>query len=150
MAKPEFVCRRHQNIGYALGLAVGLLHDHKPFDSFLFGPAVGNIIGQIRRGHYVFTFEGDKLLGYAGWGWCDEKVARAWVTGQHNPSYEECLNGNVFIPMYTFAKTMAATKFQASYLHELARGHRGIWLRTYKDGRTRIRDQYFRKKDEKI
>ncbi len=58
-------------------MAVNLLRHTEPFSTYAFGPFAGNLMGQIKRKHYVFTLEGKRVLGYAGWALCDPEIAEA-------------------------------------------------------------------------
>ena len=68
-AAPEkLTSRKLRNPVLALGLAVELLRSRAPFTRFRFGKFASVIKGQIRRGHYLFTFRGAQPVGYMGLG----------------------------------------------------------------------------------
>lgn len=86
--------RKLDNRIMALGLATELLHTRPPFSNFKFGKLAGVIRGQIKRGHYLFTFRGKQPVGYIGWAECDQKVAEAWMERSYIPTYQECNGGD--------------------------------------------------------
>ncbi|HWA42998.1 MAG TPA: toxin-activating lysine-acyltransferase, partial [Hypericibacter adhaerens] len=92
--KEPLVSRKLPNRVLALGLATELLHTRPPFSNFRFGKLTGVIRGQIRRGHYLFTFRGKQPVGYIGWAECDQKVAEAWMERSYIPTYQECTGGD--------------------------------------------------------
>ncbi len=66
-AKPgELSTRRFRNPREALGHAVALLRNVEPFASYKFGRFSASLAEQIRRGHYFFTFQDGRLVGYIG------------------------------------------------------------------------------------
>jgi hemolysin-activating ACP:hemolysin acyltransferase len=86
--------RKLDNRVMALGLATELLHTRPPFSNFKFGKLTGVIRGQIKRGHYLFTFRGKQPVGYIGWAECDQKVAQAWMERSYIPTFQECSGGD--------------------------------------------------------
>ena len=62
----ELTVRRFKNPREALGHAVALLRNVEPFASYKFGRFSASLAEQIRRGHYFFTFQDGRLVGYIG------------------------------------------------------------------------------------
>lgn len=131
--------RRHESDIHALGMAVNLLRFAEPFAGYAFGPFAGNLMGQIRRKHYLFTLSGKRVLGYAGWALCTPEVAEAWLAERYTPRFEECLDGPVFVGLTWFSATPEACFFQARTLRRLFPGQSGLWRRDYGDRRRRAR-----------
>ncbi len=132
-------CRRHSSDIHALGMAVNLLRHTAPFSSYAFGPFAGNLMGQIKRQHYVFTLQGKRVLGYAGWALCDPEVAEAWLEGRYMPTFEECEKGACWVGLTWHAATRAACLFQARYLRDRFPKRNGLWRRDYGDRRRQVR-----------
>jgi hemolysin-activating ACP:hemolysin acyltransferase len=110
-----------------------------PFDGFNFGTFVRALSGQIHRGHYLFTVKDGDLAGYAGWAMCTEEVARAWVEGRRNPSFEECASGDCWVGMTFYAATREANFYQARRCRRLYPNCKVFWNRQYADGRPKRR-----------
>ena len=123
--------RRHPSDIHALGMAVNLLRRAEPFSGYAFGPFAGNLMGQIKRGHYFFTLAGKRVLGYAGWALCEPEVAEAWLAERYLPTFEECERGPVWVGLTWFAATPEACWFQARVLRRMHPGQRGLWRRDY-------------------
>ncbi|MDP6344566.1 MAG: hypothetical protein QF578_24570 [Alphaproteobacteria bacterium] len=70
-------CSRAENDMVALGVAANMLIAAPPFDGMRARDLIGTLLGQISRRHYVFTVQGDQILGYAGWALCAEDIGRA-------------------------------------------------------------------------
>ncbi len=132
-------CTRHPNQVQALGMAVNLLRNVEPFSAYAFGPFVSNLMGQIRRRHYVFTLPGKRVVGYAGWALCDPEVAEAWLERRRTPSYEECVDGECVVFLTFYTATPEAFKFQARYLRNLYPNRKVTWRRDYGDRRRGVR-----------
>ena len=81
----ELSTRRFRNPREALGHAVALLRQTELFASYRFGRFSAALAGQIRRGHYLFTFEDGRIAGYFGGARCSEAVAEAWIGGGDAP-----------------------------------------------------------------
>ena len=127
--------RRFRNRREALGHAVALLRQTEPFASYKFGRFSAALGGQIRRGHYIFTFENGRIAGYFGWARCTEAVAEAWVNGNQMPAYKDCLEGPCLVAMTFHAKSRKVTVFQARKGRELNANCKIYIPREYTDGR---------------
>jgi hemolysin-activating ACP:hemolysin acyltransferase len=129
--------RKLPNRMLALGLAAELLHTRPPFSNFKFGKLTGVIRGQIKRGHYLFTFRGNRPVGYVGWAECDRKVAQAWMERGYTPTYKECTGGDSCV-LITFVSPGRAVTFHQIRQARLLYPDRPIYfMREYADGRKR-------------
>jgi hemolysin-activating ACP:hemolysin acyltransferase len=81
---PPPTVRTFQNRAMALGLAVEYLMKKPAFAKLPFGHWSRVLTGQIRRGHYVFVIQGNKVVGFGGWAAASEAEAEAWLAGQPN------------------------------------------------------------------
>lgn len=144
---PGFVCFRLPERTYAFGLAIDTLRRHKPFSAFKFGRFATVIKGQIRRGHYVFTFRGDQVVGYAGWALCEESIAKAWIARTYVPKYDECLAGDYWVGITFYAESREVTFFQSRHCRNLYPNVKVAFLRDY-TGRERMFETVNRIKTE--
>ena len=131
----ELSVRRFRNPREALGHAVALLRDVEPFASYKFGRFAASLGGQIRRGHYFFTFQDGKIVGYIGWARCSEEIAEAWVAGETSPAYKDCLEGPCMVAMTFHAKSRQVTVFQARRAREINANCKVYIPREYTDNR---------------
>jgi hemolysin-activating ACP:hemolysin acyltransferase len=79
---PPLQVRTFDNRAMALGLAVEYLMKKPAFAKLPFGHWSRVLTGQIRRGHYVFVLQGNKVVGFGGWAAATEAEAEAWLAGQ--------------------------------------------------------------------
>lgn len=144
----KLTSRRLRNPVLALGLAVELLRSRPPFTRFRFGKFASVIKGQIRRGHYLFTFRGNQPVGYMGWAECSETIARAWMEEGYNPTYKECMSGDTCV-LITFVSPSKSVTFHQIRQSRLLYPDRPIYfMREYKDGRSRkstVRNKIFKR-----
>jgi hemolysin-activating ACP:hemolysin acyltransferase len=131
----ELSIRRFRNRREALGHALALLRDVEPFASYKFGRISASLSGQIRRGHYLFTIENDKLVGYIGWARCSKEVAEAWTAGEATPAYKDCLEGPCMVAMTFHAKSRAVTVFQSRQARKVNADSKVYIPREYTDNR---------------
>jgi len=139
--------RRLRHPLIALGLAVELLRGKPPFSRFRFGKFASVVKGQIRRGHYLFTFRGNQPVGYMGWAVCEEHIARAWMEEGYNPTYKECMTGNTCVLITFVSPNREVTFHQIRQSRLLYPDHQIYFMREYKDGRSRkstVRNKAFR------
>lgn len=124
-------CRRYSNKVFALGQAVDLLRDVRPFSGYQIDRIANVLIGQIRRNHYVFTIAGGRAVGYAGWALCEESIARAWIEQRYVPSFEECLSGDCVVGITFHARTPEVCRFQARWCRNLYPNAQIFGIRDY-------------------
>ena len=116
-------------------MAVNLLRFVEPFSTYAFGPFAGNLMGQIKRGHYVFTLQAKRVVGYLGWALCDREVATAWLDQRSMPSFEECEDGECWVGLTFHAVTREACFFQSRHVRRLYPNCEVMWRRDYGDRR---------------
>jgi hemolysin-activating ACP:hemolysin acyltransferase len=79
---PPLQVRTFENRAMALGLAVEYLMKKPAFAKLPFGHWSRVLTGQIRRGHYVFVIQGNKVVGFGGWAAATDAEAEAWLAGR--------------------------------------------------------------------
>lgn len=72
----------------ALGIATHFLAHRVPFARFRAGELLATLDGEICRKHYLFAFEGPRVVGYLGWALFDEPTAERLAATMHPPSNE--------------------------------------------------------------
>lgn len=72
----------------ALGIATHFLAHRAPFSRFRAGELLATLDGQIHRKHYLFAFEGPRVVGYLGWALFDEATANHLAATMQPPSNE--------------------------------------------------------------
>jgi len=122
----------------ALGQAVNLLRRKKPFSSYPFGRFANVLTGQIRRRHYLFTFEENIPVGYVGWALCNEEAARAWIENRQVPSFAECCDGNCWVGITFYAESPKICQAQVRHLKKLYPGYKVFGIRDYGDREKRV------------
>ncbi len=121
----------------ALGLAVNMLAKVEPYAHYCMDGLIPTVMAEIQRGHYCFTLQDKRVLGYAGWALCTPEVARAWVEGRYKPNSAECLNGSAPVLVTFHSKSRTATFVQIRYLRSLYPGQEVFFRRDYANGRWR-------------
>ncbi len=124
-------CCQFSDPTYALGRAVDLLRRAQPFASYDFGKFSNVLMGQIKRGHYVFTLADDRAVGYVGWALCDEDTARAWIMGRKVPGFSQCLRGDCWVGITFFADSAKVCRFQARWCRDKYPGLKVFGIRDY-------------------
>jgi hemolysin-activating ACP:hemolysin acyltransferase len=127
------ICNQIADPALALGRAVDLLRRVEPFACYTFGKLSNVLMGEIKRQHYVFTFDGTRPVGYAGWALCDEVIARAWIDERYVPTFAECSNGDSWVGVTFFAASREACLFQARWCRAQYPGYKVFGIRDYGD-----------------
>ena len=104
------VCRQPSHGMAALGLAVALLYQRRPFSDYRFGALVSVLRGQILRGHYLLAFRGDRAFGYSGWAECSREIAQRWLREGYSPTHEECKQGDCAIIISVVSDDVSVTR----------------------------------------
>ena len=128
---------RVPNPNEAFGLAVIALSGVPPFSEYDFGAFGQQLFGQIHRGHYLFAVRGDRVLGYVGWGLCEEATARAWLEGERRLSSDDCAGGACVLVMTFLAAAPEVTRFLARECRVAYPDRKVVFAREYTDGRER-------------
>ena len=121
----------------ALGLALSALSKVQPYARYRFGELTGTVMGQIQRGHYVFTLKDRLLVAYGGWALCTPEVAQAWIAGRSVPDYEACKNGPNPVLVTFMSKSRTATFRQIRHMRALYPGREIFFRRDYAGQRAR-------------
>jgi hemolysin-activating ACP:hemolysin acyltransferase len=124
-------CRQLEDHVVALGQAVNVLRRVQPFASYTFGRLANVLMGEIRRRHYVFTFDAETPVGYVGWTLCDEAIARAWIEERYVPTFAECSAGDSWVGITFYAATKEACLFQARWCRAQYPGLKVFGIRDY-------------------
>lgn len=126
------------NRAAALGLAVEHLMSKPAFARLPFGHWARILTGQIRRGHYFFVAEGNRIVGFCGWALASEAEAEAWITGRPEAARIVGDTGDCMVLNAWSADTPAAHQLIREELRIRGRGNRMLYAkRDYKDGRVR-------------
>ena len=136
MAEP-LACRRAQSDIVALGIAASMLHHELPFSKLSADKFIGTLQGQIKRQHYVFTFQDQKILGYAGWALCSEEVGRACSEGRPPPTHGESSDGDCVVVLTFHDDTPEVAHYQVRYCRNLKPYSPFFGRREYADGRAK-------------
>ncbi|MCW9032895.1 MAG: toxin-activating lysine-acyltransferase [Rhodospirillales bacterium] len=128
-------CRKLKEPFQALGVAINVLRRVSPYANYPFGKLSNVLMGQVRRGHYVFTFDDEGTpVGYVGWALCDEEIARKWMEGEYVPSSEECKNGDCGLVVTFYAANKEALLAQTRYCREKYPNIKVFGIRDYGNG----------------
>jgi hemolysin-activating ACP:hemolysin acyltransferase len=128
--------QRFKDQRHALASATFLLHDTEPFASWPTRLLIRTLVSQIQRNHYVFTFDDENLVGYAGWALCSKDVAEQWLRGDRDPDPEEGQSGDCIYFQCWMAKTRRVNFFQARICRDMYPGINVYIPRIYGDDRT--------------
>lgn len=129
---------REQDRARALGLAVSYLMTRTAFAKLPFGHWSRILTGQINRGHYLFAVRGNEIVGFFGWALTTEEVADLWLSGEREPTGEECRDGDCILINAWEARDESVQKFVVEKFREVVVGKRLIYgKRFYDDGRVR-------------
>ncbi|MGI9434595.1 MAG: toxin-activating lysine-acyltransferase [Geminicoccaceae bacterium] len=131
LTHPTLYCRQFEDPIHAFGQAVDLLRRTQPFASYTFGKLTNVLMGEIKRRHYVFTFDDRGPVGYAGWALCDEAIARAWIEERYVPNFAECSSGDSLVGITFYAAKAEVCFFQARWCREQYPGLKVFGIRDY-------------------
>jgi hemolysin-activating ACP:hemolysin acyltransferase len=125
----------------ALGIAVHFLSRRQPFAGFRFGDLVQTVDGQIRRRHALFSFEGQRVVGYLGWALCEEEDAREFARTGRPPPPERLARGDVVWLLTAASVTPGALKAMIDAGKSLYPGRRVMGVRYKPTGQRVLFDQ---------
>jgi hemolysin-activating ACP:hemolysin acyltransferase len=130
--------RTFQNRAMALGLAVEYLMKKPAFAKLPFGHWSRVLTGQIRRGHYVFVIQGNKVVGFGGWAAATETEAEAWLAGQPNATEISGSGGDCAVINAWAADGPEVNDMLVAEAMRRTEEFRMVYAkREYEDGRTR-------------
>ncbi len=122
----------------ALGRAVSYLMTKPNFKDLKFGVWSRTLVGQINRKHYFFTTDGKKIVGFVGWAFVAEDMAKEWLEGDADFNSVDCVNGECMIINAWAADTEAINRFNLREIRSHLVGRKAAYAkRFYKDGRVR-------------
>ena len=122
----------------ALGLAVSLMMADPSFGGLPFGHWSRILVGQIKRKHYLFASEGQKVTGFLGWALTDEESAERWLTERAEIPFSASIDGDCVLINAWLAKTNRTNRFLLEQLRVIGKDRRRVYAkRFYKDGRVR-------------
>lgn len=123
----------------ALGLAVDYLSKKSVFARLPFGEWTQTLAHQVRRGQQVFVVdEQSRVLGYLGWTFTEEALAKQWVSGLAPLSDEQCRSGDCVIINAWAADTKEAERLLVNAARDIIKDKSTLYFkRFYRDGRVR-------------
>ncbi|MGO4387072.1 hypothetical protein AB4Y85_06005 [Microvirga sp. 2YAF29] len=124
-----------RDVNAAIGFAVTYVAAHQPFGAYRADKLIGSIVGQIHRGHYAFAVENGVIVGFIGWALCSPDIARAWIEEGQAPRSEQCLAGDVAVPVFIVSNQKPALRALVKYARELYRGKRYLARRASRNER---------------
>lgn len=96
------------------------------------------LVGQIRRGHYIFVVDGNVVVGFAGWSLTSLDAAEEWLAARSELSFRDSLAGDFVILNAWKATTPAANRFLIDAFRRMFCCKRALYYkRFYPDGRMR-------------
>lgn len=136
--------RRPGSAMAALGAAAQFLARREPFAAFPAGLLLDTLHGQIRRGHYLFAVEGQRVRAYLGWALLDAAVAERLAGSGRVPRAEECEGADVVWLLTVGASDSAALRAGIAAGRALYPGWRLMGVRHRPGGTARLLDHRIR------
>jgi len=134
--------RTFDNPAAALGIAVSYLMTRPAFARLAFGHWTRVLVGQINRGHYVFAYDADQVVGFAGWALAGADDAEAWLDGDAGARADGGRTGDCIVVNAWAANSPEAHRLLVDHVRRVAAGKRAVYAkRIYRDRRspTRLR-----------
>lgn len=129
---------RDRNAYAALGRAVSYLMTKPNFRELNFGAWSRTLTGQINRNHYFLVLEGEKMVGFAGWAFVDEELAKAWADGQADFGSADCVSGDCMVVNGWAADNIRVNRFITGEVRRALVGRKAVYAkRFYPGGRVR-------------
>lgn len=129
---------RDQNPYAALGRAVSYMMGKTSFASLRFGHWAQTLSGQINRNHYFFVLNGQKVVGFLGWAFVNEDLAKAWVEGKRGIAFSESKDGDCMVINAWAADDNGVNRFVLDQIRKIGAEKTRVYAkRFYKDGRVR-------------
>ena len=129
---------RPENRHLALGMAVAFLMADPAFQGLRFGHWARVLVGQIRRGHFLFVTDRKILVGFAGWALTSRDRAEEWLAGRSELSFQDSQAGDFVILNVWKATTPAANRFLIDAFRQMFGSKQALYYkRFYADGRMR-------------
>jgi hemolysin-activating ACP:hemolysin acyltransferase len=122
----------------ALGIAASYLMTRPAFARLAFGHWTRVLAGQINRGHYVFVYEKNEVVGFAGWALANAEDAQAWLDRDSASPPNEGRSGDCIVVNAWAASTPGAHRVLVDHVQRVAAGKRAVYAkRIYRDRRSR-------------
>jgi hemolysin-activating ACP:hemolysin acyltransferase len=138
IAPRRLEARTFDNAATALGIAASYLMTRPAFARLAFGHWTRVLAGQINRGHYVFVYQDDDVVGFAGWALASAQDAEAWLDGDSGSPPNGGRDGDCIVVNAWAASTPAAHRVLVDHVHRVAAGKRAVYAkRIYRDRRSR-------------
>lgn len=131
----DVTVQQMRDANMALGAAVACVASHPPFGSYRTDLLVGSIMGQIRRRHYAFAVRNGVIVGYVGWALCQPLVAEAWIAEGQTPTFAQCGEGDVVVPIIAIADDRSALRQLVSHMRKLHGGKIYMGRRASREGK---------------
>lgn len=129
---------KDDNAYAALGRAVSYLMTKPNFRELKFGAWSRTLVGQINRKHYFFTSDGKNIVGFVGWAFVAEDMAKAWLEDAADFNSADCVNGECMVINAWAADTNAVNRFNLREIRHHLVGRKAAYAkRFYKNGRVR-------------
>jgi len=135
---PILKAARDKNSYAGLGRAVSYMMTKPSFAGLKFGHWAKTLTGQINRNHYFFVMEGSRIVGFLGWAFVDEALAKKWSEGRADVGGDECKDGDCIVINAWAADTEEVNRFILRQIRTIMKDCKAAYAkRFYKDGRTR-------------
>jgi hemolysin-activating ACP:hemolysin acyltransferase len=130
--------RQFDNPATALGTAVGYLMTRPAFARLAFGTWTHVLLGQISRRHYAFVYDGDSVVGYAGWALANADDAEAWLNGDAGLPADAGRTGDTLVVSAWAVTSPEAHRLLVEHLRRAAAGKNIVYgKRIYRDRHAR-------------
>jgi hemolysin-activating ACP:hemolysin acyltransferase len=128
--------RQFDNQATALGTAVGYLMTRPAFARLAFGTWTHVLLGQVSRRHYVFAYDVDNVVGYAGWALADD--VEAWLNGDGGALPDDGRTGDSLVVSAWAVTSPEAHRLLVEHLGRAAAGKNIVYgKRIYRDRHAR-------------
>lgn len=129
---------RDDNAFGALGRAVSYMMTKPAFANAPFGHWAKTLTGQVNRKHYFIIMRGDQTVGFLGWAFVPEDIARTWVNGKGEVAFGDSKDGDSMVINAWAADDAESNAFVLDVARRVCVGRKWIFAkRFYKNGRSR-------------
>ena len=130
--------RQFDNPATALGTAVGYLMTRPAFARLAFGTWTRVLAGQISRRHYVFAYDANHVVGFAGWALANADDAEAWLNGEGRSPGDDGRTGDCIAVNAWAVSTPEVHRVLVEHLRRVGAGKRIVYgKRIYRDRHSR-------------
>jgi hemolysin-activating ACP:hemolysin acyltransferase len=122
----------------ALGYVVAYLMTKHAFAKQPFGTWSRVLVGQINRRHYFLMFEGNKVVGFAGWALTAKDKAEDWLTDVRDFPFSESNKGDTLVINAWAADNTAIHRTMVEHFRVICAPYQTMYFkRAYDDGTVR-------------